>query len=135
MKRFGKENSLTLFFSGLLLLALFGQSLAGMAEFNDIQVAGGQEPISYGQYLLSSDFAVDVAENWQSEFLQFFLYIFATVWFVQRGSSESKQLDEAGLQSDEKQLVGRYAKPDSPGWAKLSGLRRTLYSNSLGLSC
>ncbi len=29
-------------------------------------------------------------ENWQSEYLQFTLYIFATVWLVQRGSPESK---------------------------------------------
>lgn len=33
---------------------------------------------------LSLFFLVDVAENWQSEFLQFFLFIAATVWLVQR---------------------------------------------------
>ena len=39
-------------------------------------------------------------ENWQSEFLQFTLFILATVWLVQKGSNESKQLDEVGLESD-----------------------------------
>ncbi|MVQ43319.1 hypothetical protein GON06_14295 [Microbacterium sp. MAH-37] len=40
--------------------------------------------------VLSPEFVADVAENWQSEFLQFFLFIGATVWLVQRGSAESK---------------------------------------------
>jgi hypothetical protein len=35
-----------------------------------------------------SSFAVDVAENWQSEYLQLFLYIYATVWLLQKGSPE-----------------------------------------------
>ena len=90
MRRFLFENGLTVFFLAILLLALAGQSVAGLAEFNGQQTAAGLETLSYGQYLLSSDFAVDVAENWQSEFLQFTLYIFATVWLVQRGSSESR---------------------------------------------
>ena len=47
-----------------------------------------------------------MAENWQSEYLQFTLYIFGTVWLLQRGSPESKPLDKAGLESDEDQKVG-----------------------------
>src|SRR6185295_7842740 len=85
------------------------------------------------RYVTSADFGVDVAENWQSEYLQFFLYIFFTVWLLQKGSPESKSLDQAGLESDKEQKVGEFAQDDSPGWAKVSGFRRTLYSNSLGL--
>ena len=132
MKRFLRDNGLTLFFAAILLLALIGQSVAGLAEFNSQQAAHGREGLSYGKYLVSSDFAVDVAENWQSEFLQFYLYIFATVWLVQQGSSESKQLDEVGRQSDEAQKVGQYAPPDAPGWAKAGGWRLAVYSRSLG---
>jgi hypothetical protein len=133
MRRFLAQNSLTLFFVVILLLALAGQSVAGMAEFNSQQLAAGQEPLSYGRYLLSSDFAVDVAENWQSEFLQFTLYILATVYLVQRGSSESKELEQAGLESDEEQKIGVHADPESPRWAKASGWRLALYSRSLTL--
>jgi hypothetical protein len=132
VKRFLRDNSLTLAFGLILLLALVGQSVAGMAEFNDQQVSQGQEAISYLQYLGTSDFAVDVAENWQSEFLQFFLYIVATVHLVQRGSSESKEPDRAGLESDEDQKVGRFATDDSPRWAKAGGWRLAVYSRSLG---
>jgi hypothetical protein len=133
VKRFLKENGLTVFFGTILVLALAGQSIAGMAEFNDNQVAQGQEGVTYLHYLTSSDFAVDIAENWQSEFLQFFLYILATVWLLQRGSSESKELDKAGRESDQDQQVGAHAGADSPRWARVTGLRLTVYSNSLGL--
>jgi hypothetical protein len=47
---------------------------------------------------VSSDFGQAVMENWQSEYLQFTLFVFATVWFVQKGSPESKPVgapDEA----------------------------------------
>ena len=133
MKQWLKENSLGLVFGLLFLLVLVGQSVAGLADFNERQLSSGLVPISYVRYITSASFGVDVAENWQSEYLQFFLYIFFTVWLLQKGSPESKKLDEAGLESDEEQKVGRFAEEDSPGWAKVDGFRRTLYSNSLGL--
>ena len=86
------------------------------------------------RYLTSSEFAVDVTENWQSEYLQFLFYIIATVWLVQRGSPESKQLDKIGTESDKDQMVGEYARSDSPSLAKVRGPRLTLYSRSLGLT-
>jgi hypothetical protein len=57
--------------------------------------------------------------------------ILATVWLLQRGSPESKELDKSGRESDEQQKVGEYAQRNSPRWAKVSGLRRKLYENSL----
>jgi membrane protein implicated in regulation of membrane protease activity len=132
VKQFLRDNGLTLAFGLILVLALVGQSVAGLADFNAQQVSQGQEAISYSEYLRSSDFAVDVAENWQSEFLQFFLYIFATVYLIQRGSSESKDPGRSGLESDEDQLVGRFATEESPAWARAGGWRLSLYSRSLG---
>jgi hypothetical protein len=85
------------------------------------------------RYLTSSNFAADVFENWQSEYLQFTLYILATVWLLQRGSPESKELDKGGRESDEEQRVGAYAGEDSPRWARVGGLRTRVYSNSLVL--
>jgi hypothetical protein len=133
MKRFVTDNGLSLFFVVILLLALGGQSVAGLAQFNSQQVADGLETLTYAQYLTSSEFAVDVAENWQSEFLQFTLYILATVYLIQRGSSESKQPGRAGLESDAEQQVGEHADADSPRWAKTRGWRLSLYSRSLTL--
>jgi hypothetical protein len=70
-------------------------------------------------------------ENWQSEYLQFTLFILATIFLVQRGSTESKPLGSRGTESDEQQKVGEHATPDSPRWAKRHGWRLALYSNSL----
>jgi hypothetical protein len=133
MRRFVRDNSLGLVFGLLFLGALVGQAIAGHADFNQQQLTEGLEPVSLGRYLTSASFAADVAENWQSEYLQFFLFILLTVWLVQKGSPESKKPEEVGLESDGDQQVGPYAGPDSPAWAKATGWRRILLSNSLGL--
>ena len=133
MRRFVKENSLSLVFGLLFLSALVGQAFAGWHQLNDEQVAEGFPAISLGGYLTSADFAVDVTENWQSEYLQFLLYVVFTVWLLQRGSPESKPLKDAGQESDEKQRIGAYARPDSPRSARAGGLRTALYSRSLGI--
>jgi hypothetical protein len=133
MRRFVKENSLGLAFGLMFVAALVGQAFAGHADFNEQQIADGLEPVTMARFLTSADFAVDVAENWQSEYLQFFLFVLLTVWLVQKGSPESKKPEEVGLESDERQKVGRYATDESPAWAKIGGFRRVLLSNSLGL--
>ena len=133
MRRFLKENSLSLVFGLLFLAALAGQALAGWHQLNDELFAEGLHQISLGRYLTSADFAVDVTENWQSEYLQFLLYVVFTVWLLQRGSPESKPLQDAGKESDEKQKVGAYARADSPRMARAGGLRTALYSRSLGI--
>jgi uncharacterized membrane protein YeiB len=132
-RRFLKESSLSLVFGALFLASLVGQALAGWTKLNAEQHAEGLGRLSLGRYLTSSDFAVDVSENWQSEYLQFFLLILLTVWLLQRGSPESKELDKSGGESDKDQKVGAYATKDSPAWAGAGGWRTRLYSNSLGI--
>ena len=117
----------------MFLAALFGQAIAGHADFNDVAQSHGDPTISLGRYVVSSDFGSAVMENWQSEYLQFTLFILLTVWLVQRGSPESKELDKAGRESDQAQKVGPYAQQNSPRWARVAGIRRTLYENSLVL--
>ncbi|WP_370615484.1 DUF6766 family protein [Mumia qirimensis] len=128
---FLRHNSLSLFFLVIFLLALGGQAFAGWHEFNNQQLAEGFGQVSFGRYLSSVDFAVDVSENWQSEYLQFLLFILATVWLLQRGSPESKELHKAGLESAEDQKIGRHADDSSPTWARVGGWRTAAFSNSL----
>jgi len=134
MRRWLFEQSLTLFFLTIFLLSLVGQSIAGLFAYNDEQRAHDAQTISYGRYLVSSDFGGNVMENWQSEFLQFTLIILATVWLVQRGSTESKKIEDAGPETDEDAKVGRNAPEKAPRWAKARGLRLKLYENSLGMA-
>ena len=133
MRAFIRNNSLAIVFLLLFLAALSGQAVAGHAEFNENADSEGDPRISLARYLVSSDFGSAVMENWQSEYLQFTLFILLTVWLLQRGSPESKELDKAGRESDEEQKVGEHADSRSPKWARIGGLRRTLYENSLVL--
>ncbi len=130
---FLRTNSLSLVFGLLFLLVLVGQAFAGQAEVNDERAAHDLPNLSFWAYVTSSGFAVDVTENWQSEFLQFTLFILGTVWLLQRGSPESKPLDRAGSESDREMKVGQFAQDDSPKWARAGGWRTASYSNSLGL--
>jgi hypothetical protein len=131
MRRFVRENSLSLVFLTFFVLAVAGQAFAGWHEFNNDATAHSEATISLGRYLTSSSFGNALLENWQSEYLQFTLYILLTVWFIQKGSTESKPAGEAGLQSDEDQRVGAHAEAGSPRWAAARGFRRAVYSNSL----
>lgn len=126
-----RPHALSLAFGVVFVLALAGQAVAGFIVFNDDQAAHGKPAASFAEFVTSSDFVVDVAENWQSEYLQFFLFILATIWLVQQGSPESKLPGDEGVGSDREQLVGEYARPGSPAWARAGGWRRVLYSNSL----
>jgi hypothetical protein len=130
MRRWAFENSLSLFFLGLFLISVVGQSVAGMYEFNDHQLQHGESTVSYGRYVVSSDFGADMLENWQSEWLQFWVFALATVWLIQKGSNESKKPEDAGLESDEQQRVGEHAGHNAPRWAKVKDWRLSLYSNS-----
>jgi hypothetical protein len=133
VKRFLRENSLGLVFGLLFLIVLVGQAITGHADFNQQQLADNLPPVSFGRYITSASFGVDVLENWQSEYLQFFLYIFLTVWLLQKGSPESKKLDKPGRESERDQKIGAFADLSSPGWARTQGVKLWLFSNSLGL--
>ena len=130
---FLRDNGLSLVFGALFLVTLVGQALAGLADHNADQVAQGLPTVTLGKFVTSSSFGVDVMENWQSEYLQFFLFIYLTVWLVQLGSTESKPVGKEGKETDEEQKVGRHADKSSPEWAKVGGWRTALYSRSLGV--
>jgi hypothetical protein len=129
--RFVRDNSLSIVFGLLSLGALIGQSIAGYSNENELLTAHQEPTISYGDYLTSSSFGVEMLENWQSEYLQFTLFILATIWLFQRGSSESKEEHDLGLETDEDQRVGRHADAGSPRFARTKDWRYRLYANSL----
>jgi hypothetical protein len=131
VRRFLRDNGLSVGFGLLFLATLVGQAISGHDAVDHDQVLHHGDPISLGHYVTSALFWADVMENWQSEYLQFTLYIFATIHLVQRGSNESKKPERMGRETDEEQLLGAHTKPDSPRWARLGGLRTAIYSNSL----
>jgi hypothetical protein len=131
VRRFLRDNGLSVFFGMLFLGALAGQAIAGHIAYNAEQAAHGEETISLGRYLTSSSFGQAVMENWQSEYLQFLLFITVTVWLVQRGSPESKGVEEAGVGDEREQRIGRFAGRGAPTWARVGGWRTAIFGNSL----
>jgi hypothetical protein len=131
VRRFARENGLSLFFGTIFLATLAGQSLAGQRAENGEALAHGGSTMSWWEYVRSPDFGGAVLENWQSEFLQFSLFIGATIWLVQKGSNESKRLEDVGLESKEQQRIGRYATARSPTLARFDDWRTRIYEDSL----
>jgi hypothetical protein len=131
MRTFLRENGLSLFFGAIFLITLTAQSFAGQHAYNAEQSEHGASAVSWLTYVTSAHYWGAVMENWQSEFLQFALFIGVTVWLVQKGSNESKRLEDVGLESDEKQHVEAHAKKNSPLWARVGGVRTRIYENSL----
>jgi hypothetical protein len=134
VRQFLRENGLSVFFLTIFLATLVGQSFVGQHAFNAEQTSHGEPAVSWARYVVSTDFGGAVMENWQSEFLQFTLFILATVWLVQKGSNESKQLEDVGPESKQMQRLERYAPENAPAWAKVRGWRSWVYQNSLLLA-
>jgi len=131
MPRFLRANGLSVGFGLLFLATLVGQAISGHDGINHEQILHHGDPIGLWHYVTSAVFWADVMENWQSEYLQFSLYIFATIYLIQKGSNESKEPGRAGREDDREQQLGLHARPDSPAWARAGGLRTGIYSNSL----
>jgi hypothetical protein len=131
VRQFIHDHSLSLFFLALFLAALVGQAIAGHILHNEDAMAHHGTTMTFWRYIVSSDFGNAVMENWQSEYLQFMLFMLATIWLIERGSPESKKPGEEGTESDRKQKIGEHAQEDSPDWAKPRGIKTFVYSNSL----
>ena len=131
MKRFARDNGLSLFFLALFVGTVAAQSIAGQHAENADLAEHGARAISWWSYVISPSFAGALMENWQSEFLQFSLFIGATIWLVQKGSNESSELDQVGTEDDRTQLVGRFTPIGGPGVARRNDVRTRVYENSL----
>jgi hypothetical protein len=92
MRRFLRDNALTLFFLALMVAALAGQALSGHAEFNQQQY---QDAFSWTGYITSADFWNRTFQNWQSEFLAIASMTALAIYLRQRGSPESKPVGSA----------------------------------------
>jgi hypothetical protein len=132
VKRFLRDNSLSLVMLGLFALFLFAQSVTGLNVYNDDQREHGEATISYPEYLRTGHFVEATFENWESEYLQMGAYVVFTVFLFQRGSSESKDPDkEEPVDEDPRQARDR----DGIPWpVRYGGLPLKVYENSLSIA-
>lgn len=132
MKKFFRNNSLTLVFAFLFMMSLIFQTLSGFKVYNTERADDGSAPAAFSQYLFSGHFISATFENWESEFLQMALFVVLTIFLYQKGSSESKDPD-----SEEQDDVDREPDPnkkDAPWPVKKGGILLALYKRSLTIS-
>ncbi len=122
-----KRNGLSIVLLLLLLCFLGGQVWTGLLAHNQELAEAHRAPLDLWNYLHSGHFVSATFENWESEFLQMGMYVLLTVSLRQKGSAESRPLDEA--QEEER------VEPGSTPWAvRKGGLWKTLYGHSLAIA-
>jgi hypothetical protein len=130
MRRLLRENGLSLVLVLLFAGSMIGQAVTGHRSYNQEQEDHRQPPVAFGEYLRSGHFVEATAENWESEFLQMFLYVLLTAYLYQKGSSESRKLDAENEQ--DRDPLESHGRADAP-WPVRTGKRWVikLYENSL----
>ncbi|HLP04988.1 MAG TPA: DUF6766 family protein [Paludibacter sp.] len=124
------RNSLSIVMVAFMLAFWSGQFFSGMSTYNKEQKEKGHPELTAGEYSRSGHFIQATFENWESEFLQMTFYVLLTIYLRQKGSSESKSLDQP-------EPVDREPDPNRPNapWpVKKGGLWLKLYSNSLTIA-
>lgn len=113
----------------MFVIFLVGQVLTGRHEYNDDREKQGQPEVGLLEYVRSPHFIEATAENWESEFLQMFVYVLATAFLYQKGSAESHDPNKP-----HRHHAKRAVSPDSPGPARRGGWALRLYEHSLSLA-
>lgn len=128
---FFRNHGLSIVMLGMFFLVfLVGQVAAGRLEYNEERRQEGEPPVGWGDYLTSPHFVEATAENWESEFLQMFVYIVATAYLFQIGSAESRD----PRKPPEDETKPRKIPPNAPGPVKRGGWQLKIYEHSLSLA-
>ena len=132
MRRVLRENGLSVVLVSLFLLCWVGLSVVGNHEYNSERQEHGQHGLAYFSYLGSAHFWEATTENWESEFLQIFAYVLLTAFLFQKGSAESKKLDEP--EPVDREPRRKRKQENVPGPVRRGGLALKLYEHSLSLA-
>src|SRR5688500_11864462 len=128
---FVRRNGLSLTLGALFLAFMAGQAYFGWQEYNDEQQSHGEATIDFTGYLGTGHFLEATAENWESEFLQMSAYVLLTGGLFQKGSSESKSLDEPEEVDRDPRACAN--KADAPWPVRRGGWVLRVYEHSLSI--
>ncbi len=133
MKKILRENGLSIVMLGLFFCTFFvGQVITGRMELNSDLREYGQPEVGYVEYLSTPHFVEATMENWESEFLQMFLFVALTAFLYQKGSAESKKLD--GSDSVDRDPIRSKNRKGVPWPVRRGGLVLKVYQHSLSLA-
>ena len=132
MRRFLRNNGLSLVLLIVFLGTMFGQTVTGWFEHNETQRDHHEPEVGLGEYLKSGHFWEATAENWESEFLQMAMFVVLTAWLFQKGSAESKDPDGDDPVDNDPRLSRH--DPKAPWPVRKGGAMLWLYSHSLSLT-
>jgi len=128
-QRFLFENALTIVALAFFAVSMLGLVMAGHSAYNEDQRQHGEAVVSLIGYLTSGHFMEATGENWESAFLQMGVFVLLTRFLYQRGSSESKRIEEAeAVDQDPREAKDD---PEAPWPVRRGGMWLTLYRNSL----
>ena len=128
-----RDNGLLLACLGLFAIFFAGMIISGTATYNqEHQEHGSREHVSVLKYLSTGDFVEATFVNWESEFLQMGMYVVLTAFLYQRGSSESKPLNEPAPQDQDPREAP--ANQSTPWPVRSGGWVLALYEHSLAIA-
>ena len=87
------QNSLSLVFVVLFLLAFIAHAYGTMLQVNEEAVLQGSPLKNMAQIMVEPRFWFESFQNWQSEFLAVAAIVFFSIYLRQKGSPESKPVD------------------------------------------
>jgi hypothetical protein len=129
MRTWLRDHGLLLVNLGLFVIFIGGMALSGVRVYNSEQAEHGGEAVSFSQYVRTGEFIEATFENWESEFLQMGMYVVLTAFLFQRGSAESKPIDEPAPQDEDPR--DSQDDPDAPWPVRRGGWLLRLYEHSL----
>jgi hypothetical protein len=124
MREWLRDHGLLIANLALFVIFFGGMVLSGVRVYNSEQLEHGEVAVSLGGYFYEATF-----ENWESEFLQMGMYVVLTAFLFQRGSSESKPVDEPAPQDEDPRVAAN--RPGAPWAVRHGGWVLTAYEHSL----
>jgi hypothetical protein len=93
------KHSLSITLLLLFLLSFLAHWYGSMKDFNEQELLKGKPTETAMQYLGNSRLWFESFQNWQSEFLSVFAIVVLTIFLRQKGSAQSKAVDEANSET------------------------------------
>lgn len=93
------QHSLTIALALIFLFSFAMHAVTGAADYSEELMAHGEPGISVLGYITGSRFWFESFQNWQSEFLAVGALVVLSIFLRQRGSPESKPVDESNAKT------------------------------------